>query len=302
MAHESLSLSDLIPATGEEIYSAWLDSAEHAAFTGNAASIEPVVGGRHSTFAGYAHGAIVDLQPAQRIVETWRTTDFPDDSPDSRLEVTLEPTVGGTMVTLLHTDIPEGQSDNYRDGWVKYYLEPLKSYFRRKNATVVDVEPESRAADEQTIPDAAPNGTASPMRARPKTRKAAAPAVTTAETPASKPRAKPQVTKAVVQAETNVKPAAKSKAEKPAKSVASPASTKAKPQASAAGKAKATVKAKPTATATAKPKAKPKSKVKAKTMAKAKAKAKAKPKSKAKAKAKAAPGKRTQAAAARKRR
>ena len=33
------------------------------------------------------------------------------------------------MVTILHTDIPSGQGASYRDGWLKYYLEPLKGYF-----------------------------------------------------------------------------------------------------------------------------------------------------------------------------
>ena len=257
MAHESLSLSDLIPATGEEIYSAWLSSAEHAAFTGNAASIEPKVGGRHSTFAGYAQGAIVDLQPSQRIVETWRTTDFPDDSPDSRVEVTLEPTVGGTMVTLLHTDIPEGQSDNYRDGWVKYYFEPLKSYFRRRNATVVDVEPEPPASDEQTQPDAPTNGAASPKRARVKTRQAAAPPVHRPETPPAKPPARMPMAAA--------KPAAKRATATPAKSKASPAAAKAKPRASSASKAKSKAPPKLKAKAKTKPKAKAKAKTKTKT-------------------------------------
>ena len=132
MAHESLSLSELIPATEEEIYAAWLNSETHAALTGDQASIEPVIGGRHSTFGGYAQGAIVELQPGRRIVQTWRTDDFPEGSPDSRLELTLEATVGGTMLTLLHTDIPGGQSDNYRDGWVKYYFDPLKRFFGDK--------------------------------------------------------------------------------------------------------------------------------------------------------------------------
>ena len=129
MTYDSLSLSEVIPARPERIYAAWLSSDEHTAFTGDKAIVEPFVGGKHSAFDGYAVGQTVELQPGRRIVQTWRAEDFPLGSPDSRVEVTLEETVGGTMVTILHTDIPSGQGASYRDGWVKFYLEPLKGYF-----------------------------------------------------------------------------------------------------------------------------------------------------------------------------
>jgi uncharacterized protein YndB with AHSA1/START domain len=129
VAYDSLSISEVIPAPPDRIYAAWLSSDEHTAFTGDKAVVEPYVGGKHSTFDGYAVGQTVELQPGRRIVQTWRAEDFPIGSPDSRVEVTLEETVGGTMVTILHTDIPSGQGSNYRDGWLKYYLEPLKGYF-----------------------------------------------------------------------------------------------------------------------------------------------------------------------------
>ena len=110
MAYDSLSVSEIIPARPERIYAAWLSSDEHTAFTGDKAVVEPFVGGKHSTFDGYANGHTVELQPGKRIVQTWRAEDFPLGSPDSRVEVTLEETVGGTMVTILHTArIPSGQ-------------------------------------------------------------------------------------------------------------------------------------------------------------------------------------------------
>jgi uncharacterized protein YndB with AHSA1/START domain len=131
VGYESFSVSEVIPAEPERIYAAWMSSDEHTAFTGDRAEIEPFVGGKHSAFAGYAVGTTVELLPGRRIAQTWRATDFPPGSPDSRVEVTLETTVGGTMVTILHTEIPTGRSDVYRDSWMKYYLEPLREYFAR---------------------------------------------------------------------------------------------------------------------------------------------------------------------------
>src|SRR6185436_1165977 len=41
-----------------------------------------------------------------------------------------------TLVTLLHTDIPVGQGDRYRQGWNEYYLSRLKSYFSDAEGTL----------------------------------------------------------------------------------------------------------------------------------------------------------------------
>jgi uncharacterized protein YndB with AHSA1/START domain len=129
LAHESFSVSEVIPAPPDQIYSAWLDTATHSAFTGEEAMVEPFVGGRHTAFGGYSEGTTLELHPGRRIVQTWRSKDFPEGSPDSRLEVTLEETLGGTMVTILHSEIPTGQGEQYREGWVKYYLQALKDFF-----------------------------------------------------------------------------------------------------------------------------------------------------------------------------
>jgi activator of HSP90 ATPase len=60
---------------------------------------------------------------------TWRTTEFPKGASDSRVEVVLEPSPGGTRITLRHTEIPTGQAENYRQGWAEYYFEQMKAYF-----------------------------------------------------------------------------------------------------------------------------------------------------------------------------
>ena len=148
MAHDSFSVSDVIPAPPERIYSAWLDAAAHTAFTGEEATFEPYVGGRHTAFGGYSEGTNLELLPGRRIVQSWRAKDFPEGSPDSRLEVTLEETVGGTVVTILHSELPSGQSERYRDGWVKFYLEPLKTFFSSED----DEDVEDDDDDEEVAP------------------------------------------------------------------------------------------------------------------------------------------------------
>ncbi|HTX80508.1 MAG TPA: SRPBCC domain-containing protein [Longilinea sp.] len=128
---ESLKLSIELPASPETVYHAWLDGAEHAAFTGSPARIDPRVGGKYEAWDGYISGVTQGLQPPRRIVQTWRTTEFPEDAPDSLLEVLIEPIGTGTQLTLVHTQIPDGQSKEYEQGWQDYYFEPMKAYFEK---------------------------------------------------------------------------------------------------------------------------------------------------------------------------
>lgn len=127
---ESFEVSTFIPGvSAERVYRAWLDSREHGNFTGGEAVIEPVVGGRFTAWDGYIQGTTIDLDPGRRIVQAWRTTEFPPGSPDSRLEVVFEEAGDGTRVTLLHTEIPDGQGEDYRRGWDEHYFQPMRVYF-----------------------------------------------------------------------------------------------------------------------------------------------------------------------------
>jgi uncharacterized protein YndB with AHSA1/START domain len=95
VTNESILISEVIPATPQRIFSAWMDSTEHSAFTGDEAIVVPEVGGEHQSAGGYIKGRTLELNEGSRIVQSWRTTEFPPESPDSRVEITLEPTLGG---------------------------------------------------------------------------------------------------------------------------------------------------------------------------------------------------------------
>jgi uncharacterized protein YndB with AHSA1/START domain len=128
---EAIEVSDVLPGSPHRIYQAWLDSETHSEFTGAQASIDARVGGQHAAWDGYIAGLILSLEPDQRIVQSWRTTEFPDESPDSKLDVHLAAVSGGTKITIHHTDIPDGQGEQYRQGWIDHYFEPLKRYLNR---------------------------------------------------------------------------------------------------------------------------------------------------------------------------
>jgi uncharacterized protein YndB with AHSA1/START domain len=134
MTTEELRVSSLVPASPNRIFAAWMDERQHSAFTGARAHIDPWSGGRVSAWDGYIFGNHLFLDTGRRIVMAWRTTDFPQNAPDSQVDVTLEPVAGGTKVTIAHTGIPEGQSEQYREGWRTHYLDPMRRYFAKPEA------------------------------------------------------------------------------------------------------------------------------------------------------------------------
>ena len=126
---EKLKLVTELPTSPQDVYEAWLSSEGHSAMTSSSASVENRPGGEYTAWDGYISGVNLELEPFSTILQTWRTTKFPDGSQDSKLELQLESIEGGTRLTLLHTDIPEGQGEMYADGWQEYYFSPMRAYF-----------------------------------------------------------------------------------------------------------------------------------------------------------------------------
>jgi activator of HSP90 ATPase len=89
------------------IYRALIDAAEHAAFTGDEAEIDPRVGGAFRSYSGFIQGTTLELVPDARIVQSWRTKHFPKNNPDSTLELTFTPVPEGTRLEMRHLGVPK---------------------------------------------------------------------------------------------------------------------------------------------------------------------------------------------------
>jgi uncharacterized protein YndB with AHSA1/START domain len=126
---ESIRLTTTLLADPLEVYRAWLSGARHTAMTGGAATSEQRKGGVFTAWDGYISGKHLELEPGARILQTWRTIEFPGGAPDSRLEIRLAKVAQGTRLTLLQSGIPDGQGEMYSDGWQEHYFAPMSRYF-----------------------------------------------------------------------------------------------------------------------------------------------------------------------------
>jgi activator of HSP90 ATPase len=129
MKADSIRMSAVVAAEPKAVYAAWMSSKGHGEMTGSGAKITAKVGSAFTAWDGYISGKTLELEPGSRIVQSWRTTDFESNEPDSHLEVLLEKAKGGTKVTLVHTNIPAGHGPEYRKGWLDFYFKPMKDYF-----------------------------------------------------------------------------------------------------------------------------------------------------------------------------
>ena len=134
---EKIRQTQFIPdAKPQEAYRAFLNAKIHTAFTGSKATGAGRVGAKFTAWDGYITGKTLQLKPGKKIVQEWRTTEFPSNYPSSRLELNFKAKKGATEIVMVHSKVPASQTSKYREGWVSAYWEPLRDYFHKTKKDV----------------------------------------------------------------------------------------------------------------------------------------------------------------------
>ena len=126
------TLTTNIKATAKQIYKSWLSTQRHSKMTGSPAFVSDKIDDTFKAWDGYITGKNIELESYNRIVQSWRASEFKDSEEDSQIEVLLNETDGVTEVTLKHSNLPEG-GERYEKGWETHYFEPMKRYFEVLN-------------------------------------------------------------------------------------------------------------------------------------------------------------------------
>jgi uncharacterized protein YndB with AHSA1/START domain len=213
------TLTAILPASAQDVYDAWLDGHAHSAMTGGEASMSDEIDAEVSAWDGYITGRTLYLLPGQRIVQSWRTTKFAEYHEDSVITVSLEDADGGTLLTLVHSNVPDGQTSYEQGGWEAHYFKPMKAYFAKPRQASPARKTKAAASKGK------PKGTAAKAKSKPSPAKATASAGKGKAQPKAAAKAKPRG----AAAKARSKPS-------PAKATAS--AGKRKPQPKAAPKAK----------------------------------------------------------------
>jgi activator of HSP90 ATPase len=89
------------------------------------AQLSREVGSAFSLFGGAITGRIIELVPDVRIVQAWRTSDWPA-GVYSLARFELSASGADTKITFDHTGFPSGASGHLAAGWKGNYWEPLE--------------------------------------------------------------------------------------------------------------------------------------------------------------------------------
>ena len=114
-------------ASPEWVYELLTDSKRHALLTGKRAEISRKVGGPFSTQGGQVTGINVDLVPGERLVQAWRTKEFPTGIFSMATFQFFRAKTGGTELVLTHRGVPKKLIPKIEKAWRKFYWEKIRA-------------------------------------------------------------------------------------------------------------------------------------------------------------------------------
>ena len=125
----TIKQSVIIPADPDRVYEAFMNARIHSEFTGSKATCDPTVGGKFTAWDGYITGKNLELEKGKKIVQEWKTTEWPKGYGPSKFGLTFKKVKNGTEITMVHSNVPEEQAAELAEGWNQFYWTPLKDYF-----------------------------------------------------------------------------------------------------------------------------------------------------------------------------
>jgi activator of HSP90 ATPase len=116
-----------IPAPPDEVYAAITNPISIQLWTGEPAEMSTVAGSEFSLWSGSIIGRNLEFEENKKIVQVWY---FGDQEQESIVTIKLHPDKSGTSFELLHTNIPEDDFEDMKEGWQNSYVDSLIEFFK----------------------------------------------------------------------------------------------------------------------------------------------------------------------------
>jgi activator of HSP90 ATPase len=123
-----ITQSIVLPAPSDELFATYLDPRLHAAVTGAPVTMSAQSGSPFLAFDGQLSGTTLSVVAPRLIVQSWRSTNFRDDDPDSTLILSFVPEGRDGRIDLVHLDVPAQDYQGVSEGWETYYWAPWRRY------------------------------------------------------------------------------------------------------------------------------------------------------------------------------
>jgi len=116
-----------IKATPEEVYNALVKPFAIALWTGAPAQMKEEAGTEFSLWDGDITGTNLEFIKNEKIVQEW---EFGDQKEKSIVTINLKQDKLYTNIELTHTNIPDKDMEDMKEGWDNYYFGSLKEFFQ----------------------------------------------------------------------------------------------------------------------------------------------------------------------------
>lgn len=129
MTHDTVTLERRIAARPETVFSFFTERERWLSWMGRDGEFSFEPGGAFRTNVAadnHAAGSFVEIDPPKRLVFTWGWEDggMPVPPGSSTVEITLEPDGTGTLLRLVHSNLPADACAPHEAGW-SHYLDRL---------------------------------------------------------------------------------------------------------------------------------------------------------------------------------
>jgi activator of HSP90 ATPase len=116
----------IIPAPPEDVYRALTFPATIQLWTGEPADMSTEPGSEFSLWDGSIVGKNLAFEQDKKIVQQWY---FGDQLEESIVTIILHPHQSGTSAELRHTNIPDPDFSDIKEGWDNSYFGSLQEFY-----------------------------------------------------------------------------------------------------------------------------------------------------------------------------
>ena len=131
MLAKTIRQSVTFKAKPHEIYELLMDSDKHSRLTGSMVKNDRNIGSEFSVYGGDIQGINLELVPDQKIVQSWRYSNWPEGH-YSKATFSLREVSGGTRLIFTQTGVPDEFYEDIKQGWQYYYWGPMKKMLDKK--------------------------------------------------------------------------------------------------------------------------------------------------------------------------
>lgn len=130
MRIKTIKQSVVFKATPHQVYITLMNSRKHSQFTGSQAVVGKKKGDKFTAYDGYIEGTILDLIPDQKIVQSWRGSDWPEGH-YSEVTFLFKEVGDGALLEFTQTGVPAQFYKDISQGWHDFYWTPMKQLLEK---------------------------------------------------------------------------------------------------------------------------------------------------------------------------